>query len=203
IPHTTDELIDRAADLGYHALAITLHDKQLELAPFQEHAARRGVVLIPGLERTIRGRHILLLNFSARAESVATFEELAALKQREGGLVIVPHPFYPLGNCIGGRLLDRYRDVFDAVEVNAMYAPGLNFNKPAIAWARRHGKPLVGNGDVHRLEQLGTTYSLVDADPNPQSICDAIGAGRVEVRTEPLTWRKAVAVFGDIIGVWF
>ena len=159
-------------------------------------------MLIPGLERTILGRHILLLNFGPSAESVESFEDLAALKERERGLVVVPHPFYPLGNCLGRRLLNRYRDLFDAVEVNAMYAPGINFNNPAIAWARRHGKPLVGNGDVHRLDQLGTTYSLVEAQPDPQSICDAIRAGHVEVISRSLSWMKTIAIVGDIMTMW-
>jgi hypothetical protein len=38
-----------------------------------------------------------------------------------------------------------------------MFTASLNFNYPAEQWARRHGKPMVGNGDVHRLRQLGTT----------------------------------------------
>ncbi len=31
IPYSAEQLIDRAAALGYDALAITLHDKQLDL----------------------------------------------------------------------------------------------------------------------------------------------------------------------------
>ena len=53
IPHTSRELIDRAADLGYHALAITLHERQLDIAPLRPYAADRGIVLIPGIERSI------------------------------------------------------------------------------------------------------------------------------------------------------
>ena len=201
IPHTAFELIDRAAGLGYHALAITLHEKLCDIEPLQAYASARSIVLIPGLERTIEGCHVLLLNFSARAESVTSFEELALLKQDEPGLVVAPHPFFPLSNCLG-RLLDRYADVFDAVEVNAMYTRAADFNRAAVRWAGRHGKPMVGNGDVHRLRQLGTTYSLVQAQCDPQSICDAIRAGRVEVRTEPLSSLRALATFGDMIAVW-
>jgi predicted metal-dependent phosphoesterase TrpH len=197
IGHTAAELIDRAADLGYHALAITLHDKQLDIEPLKAHATSRGVVLIRGVERTIRGRHVLLLNFSARAESINSFEELADLKRLEPGLVVAPHPFFPVGHCLG-RLMDQYTEVFDAVELNAMYARGLNFNKAAIRWAARHGKPVVGNGDVHHLVQLGTTYSLVDAEADPLAICDAIRAGRVSVQTEALSWFRAVTIVGEI-----
>ena len=201
IPHTTEELIERAALLGYHALAITLHDKQLNVAPFTDYASRRNIVLIPGIERTIAGRHVLLLNFSARAESIDTFEQLAVLKTEERGLVIAPHPFFPLGKCVGG-FLDAFPDVFDAIEVNAMYANGFNFNKRAIRWAGRRGKPLVGNCDVHLLAQLGSTYSLVEADADPDSICEAIRAGRVEVYTQPLPWAKAISLFAAIVGLW-
>ena len=72
-----------------------------------------------------------------------------------------------------------------------MYTRRIDFNRRAFALAKTHHKPLVGNTDLHRLDQLGTTYSLVDADPDPDAICDAIRAGRVEVRTEPISLRRA------------
>src|SRR5437763_3472162 len=95
IPYSTIELIDRAAALGYGALAITLHERQLDVKRFEAHAAKRGIVLIPGVERTIEGRHVLLLNFSRATESVATFRDLARLRARERGLVVAPHPYFP------------------------------------------------------------------------------------------------------------
>src|SRR5262249_61931848 len=99
-PYSTGEWTERAAALGYDALAITLHARQLDLTPFQPLAARRGVTLIPGIERTIEGKHVLLLNFSARATAAITsFDGLARLREDEArGLVVPPHPFYPLGN---------------------------------------------------------------------------------------------------------
>ena len=66
-----------------------------------------------------------------------------------------------------------------------MFTRALNFNAAADRWARAHGKPMVGNGDVHRLEQLGTTYSLVDADRHADAICEAIARGRVKVVANP------------------
>ena len=66
----------------------------------------------------------------------------------------------------------------------------------AQRWAVEHHTPLVGNGDVHRLWQLGTTYSLVDASPDPDAICAAIAAGRVRVHSRPLTWLEAGRTLG-------
>lgn len=201
IPYSTGALIDRAAELGYHALAITLHDKQLDPAPFRAYAAHRDLVLIQGIERTVQGKHVLLLNFGPRAETVSTFDDIAELKSRESGLVVAPHPFFPHG-CALGNELDRHAELFDAVEINAMHVRGLDFNARAIRWAAAHGKPLVGNADVHRLCQLGNTYSLVDADPTPDSICAAIRAGRVEVRTAPLSWPRATSTMADMLAAF-
>jgi predicted metal-dependent phosphoesterase TrpH len=202
IPYQTHELIDRAAELGFDCLAITLHDLQLELAPFRAYAASRGVVLIPGIERTIEGRHVLLLNYSRAAESIGSFDALARLRERERGLVIAPHPFFPAFSALRGALT-RYAHLFDAVESNGMFTRTINFNAPAERWARRHGKPVVGNGDVHRLEQLGTTYSLVDADPTPAGICEAIAAGRVRVVATPHSTFTAARLMADLFASTF
>ena len=198
IPYTSHQLIDRAAALGYDALAMTLHERQLDIRPLESYAAARGIVLIPGIERSVEGRHVLLLNFPGGTEDVHTFDDLRRLKQETiGGLVVAPHPFFPAFMSLFGQLT-AHADLFDAVEVNAMFTSTLNFNRPAEAWARRHRKPMVGNGDVHRLVQLGTTYSLVDAAPNASSICAAIAAGHVRVVCRPISWPTAVSVVSSL-----
>jgi predicted metal-dependent phosphoesterase TrpH len=198
IPHTTTDLIDRAAALGYDAVAITLHDRQLDFEPWRSYAADRRIVLIPGIERTIEGKHVLLLNFDRGVEGVETFADLAALKARADGLVVAPHPFFPGRTCLGNDL-DRHAHLFDAVERHAVFTRQLDFNNRAEQWARVHGKPMVGNGDVHSLRQLGTTYSLVEAERDPVSICRAIAAGYVRVISAPMKWRTAVSVYASVM----
>jgi predicted metal-dependent phosphoesterase TrpH len=199
IPHSTDALIDRAAALGYHALAITLHDRHYDGAAHAAYARSRGIVLIPGVERTISGRHVLLINFPAEAAEVTSFEGLRRLKTRcPHGLVVAPHAFYPTPSALG-RDADTCLDIIDAVEVNSMYTSRFDYNGAAIAWAGRHGKPIVGNTDLHLLEQLGTTWSLVDAAADPDAICDAIRAGRVEVRSTPLSTVRAIWIFSRML----
>jgi predicted metal-dependent phosphoesterase TrpH len=194
IGHTTLELIDQATARGFDALAVTLHNRQLDLAPYQSYAEERGLVLIPGIERTIEGKHVLLLNFSSAAERVQSFEDLSRLRAAEPGLVIAPHPFFPGSTCLRD-LLDRHETLFDAVEWNGMFTAAINFNVRAEAWARAHGKPLVGNGDVHCLAQLGTTYSLVESERSAGAICDAIRRGRVKVMATPHTTFGAAWLF--------
>ena len=149
------------------------------------------------MERSIEGCHTLLLNFRSGAQDVRTFDDLARLKQQQPGLVVAPHPFFPGPTCLGDRL-DRHASLFDAVERNAMFTASLDFNRRAERWAAEHGKPVVGNCDVHRLRQLGTTYSMVDAEPHPDSICAAIAAGRVRVEGRPLTWFEVTRTLGSM-----
>jgi predicted metal-dependent phosphoesterase TrpH len=196
VSHSTRELVEHAMRLGYHALAVTLHDTQHDTTHDAAWARERGFVLLPGIERTVEGKHILLINFPRQATAaVRRFDDIPRLKAAHArGLVVVPHPFYPIGSALGTRL-EAHAGWVDAIEINAMYTRYVNFNGRAIEWARAHGKPLVGNTDLHLLAQMGTTFTLVDAPPDPDAICDAIRHGRTEVRTTPLPALKAASLF--------
>lgn len=192
IPHTTADLVRRAAELEYRVLAITLHDRWFDARTIAPFAERAGLTVISGIERTIERKHVLLLNFGRDVERVESFQDLAAARRvNPGGVVIAPHPFYPVGHSLG-RVLDRYPDLFDAIELNAFYVARMTrFNAAAVKWAERYHKPVVANADVHRLWQLGRTYSLVEAASSPEAICAALRAGDVEIRTAPLSMLEA------------
>jgi hypothetical protein len=196
--HDAVGLINRAAELGFDALAITLHERQFADADLGSYARERGIVLIPGLECTIEGRHVLLLNFPRYAEDVRTFADLAVLRSRANGLVVAPHPFFPEACCLRG-CLERHRDLFDAVEWSYFWTRGLNFNARAERWARQHGKPVVGNSDLHDLRQLGRTHSWVLAERHPDAICAAVREGRVALRTEPAPALELARTFGGMV----
>lgn len=199
ILHSAVDLVNRAAELGFDALAITLHDSQFADARVSALARERGITLIPGIERTIDGRHVLLLNFpAAAAESTRTLADVARLKARGGGLVIAPHPYFPDRSCLRGEL-EAHADLFDAVEWSYFWTRRLNFNARAARWARANGKPVVGNSDLHDLRQLGRTCSWIDAPRDAFAICDAIRQGRVTLQTEPVPALELADVFTRMI----
>lgn len=199
IAHDARTVIDRAAALGFGAIAITLHDRQLRDCRLTDYALDRGVTLIRGIERTVDDRHVLLLNFPDSVEHVRTFDDIARLKASSNGLVIAPHPFFPGGTCLR-RLINRHRDLFDAVEWTYFWTVLLNFNASAARWARANGLPLVGNSDLHDLRQLGRTYSLVEADAGADAttICEAIRDGRVTLQTSPVPPHELASVVGGM-----
>ena len=184
IVHDSYTLIDRAVELRFDAIALTLHDRQIADARVFDYARERGLTIIPGVERTIEGRHVLLINFPQCTDQVRTFADLARLKSRGQGLVIAPHPFFPDHTCLRSKL-GAHADLFDAVEWSYFWTRGLNFNAPAARWAAAHGKPVVGNSDLHDLRQFGRTCSLVAAERDPDAICSAIREGLVSVQSSP------------------
>lgn len=200
LTHDARAVIDRAAALGFGAVAITLHDRQLRDGRLTDYALDRGVVLIRGIERTVEGRHVLLLNFPDLVEQACTFGDIARLKARSNGLVIAPHPFFPGRTCLR-RLMDRHEDLFDAVEWSYFWTAGANFNAAAERWARAHAVPLVGNSDLHDLRQLGRTYSLVEADAgaDADTICEAIRHGRVTLQTSAVPPHELASVLGGML----
>lgn len=197
ITHSAHQLIDRAAELGFDALALTLHDCDLQDSGLRAYASERGIVLVPGVERTIEGCHVLLINFHERTDHVRTFDDLAALRKQSHGLVIAPHPYFPDRSCLRGRL-DRYVDLFDAIEWSYFWTRGLNFNLQAARFAAAHGKPIVASSDLHDIRQLGRTYSLVFADPTPDAICVAVRAGQVTIHTTAVPKLELARVLGGM-----
>ena len=101
-------------------------------------------------------------------------------------------PVFPRSTTACTAKLDAHPDLFDAVEWSYFWTRAINFNERAARWARAHGKPVVGNSDLHDIRQIGRTYSTIDAPRDASAICDAIRSGRVTLHTEPApVWQLA------------
>ena len=183
IRYTAKELISKAADQGFDVLSITNHHHTTFNRDLFHYAQERNILLIPGVELTIRRRHVLVLNpppYKIRSD----FSSLAKLCRPET-LIIAPHPYFPGSYSLNGYLL-KHLHLFDALEYCHFYLPMINFNQKAIEMCQSLNFPLIGNSDAHFLVQLGTTFSLIHAEKNLESIFAAIRANKVEVVTRPL-----------------
>jgi len=191
IAYSAEQLIDEAAKKGFDALSIANHRLVTYSRKLALYAERRGIVLIPAIEKLIEGKHVLLVNADWRAHAVETFEELRRWKNGKS-LVIAPHPYFPRGNCLGSAL-ERNIELFDAVEYSFFYSSIINFNKRAQEVAEQHEMPLVGTSDCHYICDLGATYTLVESEKDPGAIVDAVRKGRTQVVTRPLPLRRVCA----------
>lgn len=196
IAYSARALIDRAAQLGFDALAITNHDSLTYNEALARYAAARGVILLPGTEITAEGCHVLVINPRFRIERGHgyTLADIPKLKT-EDSLWIAPHPFYFLFQSLHSQLYPLLPS-FDGVEFASYHNSVLNLNKKALKAAAAAGKPVVGTSDCHSFWQFGRTFSLVQAEKTMVSIISAVKAGRVRVRTTPISvWTMVRIIF--------
>ena len=197
IAYDARSLIERAARAGFQVLSITNHDVLTFDRDLAAYARDRGTLLIPGVEATIEGKHVLLYNIDVPPERIRSFADLRRLKGPEW-LVVAAHPFFPETYCLGRRLLKEI-DLFDAIEFSHFFTKHINFNGPAIRLAKETGLPLLGTSDSHLVRQFGTTWSLIEAEPTVTSVLAAIRKGQVQVVSQPLTLRQMTAVVIELM----
>lgn len=183
--YSTEALFARAADRGLEVISLTLHNKWAYCAELADLAAAYGLLLIPGIEKSIEERHVLIYNADVAVEDVETFADLRAYKRPEM-FVMAPHPFYPARTCLRGKLLEHV-DLFDAIEFCWFHNPRLNWNRMAERVAAQQGLPLVSTSDSHTLDRVGRYYSTVHGAYSTAGILDGIRAGAVTLHGDPLS----------------
>ena len=190
--HSDKDLIDRAAHHNYDVLAITCHDKVVHTKELEKYAAEKGILLIPGIEKTVDGNHIVIVNASMEIESVKTFDDLEIYKQENpNSLIFAPHPYHPLPIRVVslGKQLDRNIHLFDAIEWSCFHTKHFKFNAKAQKKAAEFGLPMIATGDNHALKYLDYTYSIVSAPSKTvNDIINAVKRGNIEMKTRPMNF---------------
>jgi predicted metal-dependent phosphoesterase TrpH len=197
IDYSAHQLLERARQLGFGVLAITLHDTVFDRAEVFADAAEMGVLLIPAAEVRLCGADVVLLNVTpAEIAGLRDFEDLRQLKKGRGDSIFIfaPHPFYVLGGSIGRRLL-REIDCFDAIEWCHFYKGLFNPNRRARRVARRFNKPLVATSDAHRLNAFGSHYTSIPqpAELTPESVFSALREGPLRLTSPSCSFREMAA----------
>jgi predicted metal-dependent phosphoesterase TrpH len=192
IRYSAREVIARAAREGYRVLSITNHDTLTFTTDLAAFARDHGIVLIPGVEVTVEGRHVLIYNADVDVDKLKTFAELRRYRTPEW-LVVAPHPFFPASYCLREKLWQEI-ELFDAIEFSHFYTPRVDFNRAAVKLARALRLPLIGTSDSHIDAQFGTTFSLIDADPTVEGVLSAIKAGHVSVVSRPLSLTRCASI---------
>jgi len=189
LEHDAFELIDCAAKLKYQVLALTLHRRLHFPAELPDYAKSKGILMISGVECYLDRKEVLLLGATEKdVKSLKTLQDLRSLKRERGAglIMIAPHPFYGLGQCLGRKLVE-FADIFDAVELCHFYTRWWNPNEKAAEVARQIGKPMIACSDSHELKWLKHHYCHLQAKPTQEDVFDAIRMGRIENVTRPLT----------------
>jgi predicted metal-dependent phosphoesterase TrpH len=175
ISYTLREATDTAKKLGFSVLAVTPHNALIGNESDIRYAANLGILLILGIERTIEGAHVVILNASADTLSIETFEDLIDYrKNHPESFIIAPHPFFPAGYVLGKKFVVHHA-LFDAVEFSWFFSKMIDFNVRAAESAKTYGMPYLATSDTHDIRFLNAGYAVIDTDEkSPEKIFEAI-----------------------------
>jgi predicted metal-dependent phosphoesterase TrpH len=195
IYHDEVALIDRAAHYNFDVLAITCHNKLVFNDDLHNYADSKNILLIPGIERTIFGRHVLILNAHKESEQIKSFDELETYKKDHPEcLLVAPHPFHPMPYALK-ELFKKAEHLFDAIEWSCFHTKRFKFNEKAVKKAVELNLPLLATGDNHVLKFLNYTYSYIFAAQKSIShIIDAIKKGNIQIQTQPMSMMRLSAM---------
>ena len=189
-----EQYIDKASQLGFGAISFTNHSTWCDVREYSEYASRKGIILVPGIEICVQGKHVLLHNFAHQSD-IETFDDIKKLKDKSN-LVVAAHPYYWIGKCLKGELVKNI-SLFDAVEISHFFTSWLNPNKKAFSTAKKYNLPVLSFSDCHALNMFGENYSYVYVkEASVDDIIEGIKSGRVEHVAPPLS---TIELFKEVL----
>ncbi|MBW3022758.1 PHP domain-containing protein [Candidatus Woesearchaeota archaeon] len=200
ISYTAKELIEYASELGFEVLSITNHNQLYYNQNIKKFAEKKGILLIPGTEISIKRKDVLVYNISKKDfAKIKNLEDIEKLKKRNKNMmVIAPHPYY-FWRSLGRDLVKKIK-IFDAIEYSHFYSKKLNaMNKKAARVAHEYNKALVGTSDAHNLWRLNSTYSLINSKKEIKSVIEAIKKNKVKIVSKPLSPFKYLRIIFSLL----
>jgi predicted metal-dependent phosphoesterase TrpH len=181
--HTTyspDSLIT-SRDLTYYArkrnlnaVAITDHNR---VEGALRIAKEIDLLVIPGTEVSSKHGHIVGLNIAESIPKGLSSEETVDKIHDAGGIAVACHPFALLKGSVGKYVNSK----FDAIEViNASAFPFGRSTRKARKLAEELKLSMVAGTDAHYGPQLGSGFTIINAENTVEDICKAILEGKCQ-----------------------
>ena len=178
---TPKELVYYAKQRGLNAVAVTDHNR---VEGALKIAKDTSFLVIPGTEVSSLHGHIVGLNVREVIPKKLSAEETVERIHAVGGVAVACHPFALLKGSVGKHVSAK----FDAVEViNASAFPFGRSVRRAQEVAEILGLSRVAGTDAHYGPQIGSAYTVIDAEPNVEAIVKAIVDGKCEPFGKPVS----------------
>lgn len=152
---TEKELLNVCITKKIDIIAITEHDlvNKIDKKTFKKN----NIHIIDACEYTCsKGSHIIGLFVNNSIEKLSPHEIINSIK-KDGGLVIIPHPFKPgSGVC---SIYKNYKDILKKADLIELYNGGYignDFEKEKIRkFANEFDLGLIASSDSHKYNQIG------------------------------------------------
>jgi hypothetical protein len=180
---TLKEVICYAKKRGLDGFAITDHNT---ITGALKLIGKSELTIVPGVEIETLGGHVLALNVKTPIRPKLNVTETVEKIHSLGGIAVVAHPTA----VFKARLTqDIASSNFDAVEViNSAAFPFSFTTRMNIRLAERLKLPKTAGSDAHHFTEIGSAFTLIDADPNLDDVIDAIMKGATIPWGKPIRW---------------
>jgi predicted metal-dependent phosphoesterase TrpH len=179
---TPKDLVFYARKRRLNAVAVTDHNR---VEGALKIAKQTDFFIIPGIEVSSADGHIVGLNITEVIPRGLPAEETVDRIHTAGGVAIACHPYALFKGSLKGHVSAK----FDAVEaINARAFPFGRSNQKAEEAARRLGLSRVAGTDAHYAPQIGSAYTVMDAELNLDAITKAIVDGRCQPVGQAVPW---------------
>ncbi|MFZ7137273.1 MAG: CehA/McbA family metallohydrolase [archaeon] len=166
---TLEQVVCFAKKRGLNGVAITDHNTVEGALKLKS----KEILIIPGIEVSTLQGHVLGINVTTPIPAELSMEQTIQKIHEAGGVAIAAHPtaFYKSP-------ASRKVTCYDAVEVmNAASFPFPVLTHYSKKFAEKLKLPQTGGSDSHYAPEIGSAYTIVDADLEADEIAKAIIRG--------------------------
>jgi len=168
IKYSAKQAIQEAAKRDYLAISITCHDIFIYNQELADYANQHNIILIPGIEKTIEDKHVLIYNCEQSVETIETFAQLKDYRKSHPEIfVMAAHPFHPSQTSLMHKLC-QHHTLFDAIEYCHFYSPLINPNLISKYFAKKYQLPLIATSDIHYLEAFDYGFAKLQFKDSTQ-----------------------------------
>jgi predicted metal-dependent phosphoesterase TrpH len=154
------EIIAACAIRGISAIAITEHDEVCRLSP--DNFRKSGIELIPGREYTTdRGAHIVGLFVTQPVPFGMNREDIVKDIQRQGGLILMPHPWKRGSGYMTLYKEDDFIRNFEFIELLNGGWNSNDFISEITRLSKFYSLRMVSSSDSHRGCQVGLCVTKI------------------------------------------
>jgi predicted metal-dependent phosphoesterase TrpH len=149
-----DKIVEICMQKGLDGVAFVNHNV---LMP---HKRYRDFVAFYGEEILTNAGELIGLNINEEIAPGKSIEETCDAIRKQGGIVIVPHPFDFFRKAIHTRI----KEVRKPFVVETMNGRGIFSNWQAKIYAKQNNLPVCGGSDSHSYNELGACYTEAECD---------------------------------------
>lgn len=185
---TLKELVHYAKKSRLDGVAVTDHNT---VAGAMKLVGNSELVIIPGVEVGTLNGEILAINVKTNITPKLGLTETVEKIHNLGGIVVAAHPTSVLKTNLGFSITAKSN--LDAVEViNSASFPFFLTTGLSRRLAEQLRLPQTAGSDAHHAVEIGTAFTLVEADSNPEDIGEAIRKGASIPCGKPMAWAKRI-----------